>query len=321
MGAFATFLYMRRAELPRAANLRRDAIAIAPDQPYAYRMLANILAVTPGVSDDEIIAAAMRITDRFPKDALAQYEVGRLNRDIGRVKEAEKHFELAIKLGPITNAILALARIRLWIYNDLPGMKALLDTIPERMRVTDRAVISQVLYGMASRDYPLAASALAAFSEPWMNDFDLTGPTALLIGEILLLQNKPELAKLRFTEAQAELGRRQPVLSRNFNTVWLDSWVLMRLGKMQEARARNALVHGELSRPFRVIPASGWVFATIPRNLLLGERKNAIELMREAVVVPLAKTYIRNAMAIDPRMTPFRDDREIAAILSDSRKT
>jgi hypothetical protein len=53
--------------------------------------------------------------------------------------------------------------------------------------------------------------------------------------------------------------------------------------------------------------------------LLLGERKNAIELMREAVVVPLAKTFVRNAMAIDPRMMPFRNDREIAALLADSR--
>jgi tetratricopeptide (TPR) repeat protein len=318
--SLVTYMYMRRVELPRGAKLAREAIALAPDNPYAYRMFANVLSVTPGVTDDEVIAAAKLAADRFPKDALAQYEVGRLTRDIGRIEEAEKYFDLAIKLGPVANAIIAKARFKLWLYNDVPGMKALLDTLPERMRATDRAVLSQVLYGMAARDYRHASEALAAFPEPWMSDFDFTGPTVLVVGEILLLEGKADLAKMRFAEAQAELSRRKPVLTRFFNTVWLDSWVLMRLGKMQEARARNAIVHAEIIRPFRFIPAGPWIFSMIPRNLLLGERNKALELMREAGEAPLVRTFFRNAMEIDPRMEPFKKDKEIAALLTEPAK-
>jgi tetratricopeptide (TPR) repeat protein len=319
IGAMVTYLYQRRVELPRAAKLAREAIALAPDNPYHYRLLANILSVTPGVTDDEAIAAAKQTAERFPKDALAQYEVGRLSRDMGRVADAEKYFDLAIKHGPVANAIMAQARLRLWLHNDLAGMRALLDSLPERMRATDRAVMSQILYGMAARDFDLASAALASFPEPWMSDFDFTGPTALLIGEVLLIQGKTELAKIRFAEAQAELALRKPVMTRTFNTVWLDSWVLMRLGKMDEARARNNLVYQELSRPFRPNVAGSWMFSPIPRNLLLGERNKALELMREATEAPLVRTFYRNAMEIDPRMAPFRNDKEIVAILAEPK--
>jgi tetratricopeptide (TPR) repeat protein len=282
--------------------------------------LANILAVTPGVTDDEAIAAAEQVAERFPKDALAQYEVGRLYRDLGKVEDAEKYLDLAIKLGPVANAIMARARLKLWAHNDPAGMKTLLDTLPERVRATDRAVMSQVMYGMATRDFGLASAALASFPEPWMSDFDYTGPTALLIGEVLLLQGKTELAKLRFTEAQAELARRKPVMTRNFNTIWLDSWVLMRLGKMDEARARNNIVHQEIVRPFRMNVAVSWMFSPIPRNLLLGERAKALALMREATEAPLVRTFVRNAMVNDPRMVAFRNDKDIVAILAEPAK-
>jgi tetratricopeptide (TPR) repeat protein len=319
MGALVTYMYMRRVELPRAAKLAREAITLAPDNPYHYRMLANILSVTPGVSDDETMAAAKQAADRFPKEALVQYEAGRLARDLGRMDEAERYLDLAIKLGQVANAIIAQARLKLWLYKDLAGMKALLDTLPERMRTTDRTVVGQILYGMATRDFKLAMSALAAFPDPWMSDFDYTGPTALLIGEVLLLQGKTDLAKIRFTEAQAELARRKPVMTRYFNTVWLDSWVLMRLGKIQEARARNAIVHAELSRPYRTVPASTWFFGVVPRNLLFGEREKALELIRETVDLPLVRTFFRNAMMIDPRMAPFRNDKDLVALLAEPK--
>ncbi len=320
LGAMVTYLYMRRVDLPLAAKLARDALALAPDNPYHYRMLTNVLSSTSGISDDEKFAAAKQLADRFPKDALAQYEAGRLSRDLDRTEDAGRYFDLAIRHGPVATAIMAQARLRLWIHNDIAGMKALLDSLPERQRATDRAVMSQVLYGIATRDFGRSMAALASFPDPWMSDYDYTGPTALIVGEVLLLQGKAALAKIRFGEAQAELARRKPVITRNFNTVWLDSWLLMRLGKLDEARQRNNIVHQELLRPYRINSASSWMFSPIPRNLLLGERGKALELLGEAAKSPSSRTFIANAMQIDPRMAPFRNDKEIMALLSEPKK-
>jgi tetratricopeptide (TPR) repeat protein len=319
MGAMVAYMYRRQVELPRAAVIARDAIARAPDNPSHYRALATVVSEIPGLSEDDVMTAVKQMVDRFPKDALVQYDAGLIARSRDRMEDAERHFDLAIKHGPIANAIIAQSWIKLWFRKDRPGTKALLDSLPAGMRTTDRAVLSQVVYGIAARDFDFASAALASFPDPWMNDVFYTGPTSLLGGEVLLLQGKAELAKIRFAEAQAQLAGRKPVMTRFFNTVWLDSWMLMRLGKMDEARARNLLVYQELQRPFRVVGGGAWIFSHIARNLLLGEREKALALIREAAVRPNIKTYLRNAMELDPRMAPFRNDNEIVAILAEQK--
>ena len=320
LGAMATYLYMRRVELSRATKLCRDAIAARPDEPYYYRILDNILSVSPGISDEEMIASAKITADRFPNDALVQYELARHYRDAGMVAEAEKYLDLAIKLGPVVNAILGRARLKLWVHNDTAGMKALLDTLPERHRTSDRAVFSQVVYAIASDDIGHGIDALTAFPDPWMSDFDFTGPTAMLFGELFLLQRKQAFAQRKFEEAQTELGRHKPVLTRNFNTVWLESWLLMRLGRLADARMRLAAVHAELRRPYRVYVGTNWLFGPITLSLLLGERAKVLELIQEAVQFQHGRLIIRNAMNIDPRMAPFRNDVQIVALLTDTKK-
>ena len=93
----------------------------------------------------------------------------------------------------------------------------------------------------------------------------------------------------------------------------------MRLGKMREARARNAVYFTELKRPYRQsgVFANWWIFSPIPINLLLGERGKAIDLMREASTIPVGRLVIRNAMRLDPRMVPFRNDPEIVKLLTE----
>ena len=93
----------------------------------------------------------------------------------------------------------------------------------------------------------------------------------------------------------------------------------MRLGKMREARARNAVYFAELKRPYRLsfAPAGWWIFSPIPINLLLGERGKAIDLMREASTIPARRLVMRNAMRLDPRMVPYRNDAEIVKLLAE----
>ncbi|HEX7630607.1 MAG TPA: tetratricopeptide repeat protein [Lacunisphaera sp.] len=317
MSVMATYLYRRGVELPRAAKLLRAAIAARPTNPFYYRMLDNVLSITPGISDAEVIASAKVTAERFPQDALVQYELARHYRDAGMLAEAEHYFDAAIQLGPVANAIAARARLMLTAHGDPAGMKALLDQLPERYRGTDRAVYSQFIYAMATQQPKVGLDALQAVPEAWMIDFDYTGPVSLLAGELLLLEGKPEMAKIRFTEALAELGRHKADLSRNFSTTWLETWLIMRLGRLDEARQRNEIFFPEMTRPFRLYLGTNWWFNPITQNLLLGERAKAVALMRDAVGFPEGRTVLRNGLGLDPRMKPFRDDPEIKAILAE----
>jgi hypothetical protein len=76
-------------------------------------------------------------------------------------------------------------------------------------------------------------------------------------------------------------------------------------------------VFAELPRPFRIYLGTNWWFSPIPSNLLMGERKNALALIREAVDFQYGRVVIRQALLHDPRMAPWRDDAEIKALLAE----
>jgi tetratricopeptide (TPR) repeat protein len=316
MTTLGLYLRTRGIELPRAAKLFRQAIAARPDEPRYYRMLDNALAVTAGISDDEVIASALRTANRFPKDALVQYELARHYRDAGQLEPTLRYLDLAITEGPVVNAIIARAYIKLAVLGDRSELDQLDEALPERYRGTTRAVYAQFIRACASGRFDLGLDALLRLPEPWIIDFDYTGPTSLLTGELYFMRGKPELAQLKFAEAQAELSRHHVDLTRNFSTAWLEPWLLMRRGKIPEARARNAVVFGELTRPFRVDLGTNWWFNPIPFNLLVGEREKALALIREAANLPYGPPVIRQAIKMDPRMAPWRDDVEIQQLLS-----
>jgi hypothetical protein len=139
----------------------------------------------------------------------------------------------------------------------------------------------------------------------------------LLASELYLQQGKTELARLRFTDALAELGRHKPDFRRGFSTFWLEPWLLMRLGRIEEARARNQMFAAETERPFRLYLGTSRWFNPIAGYLLLNDRAQALVLMREALGFQHGAKLMRNALRLDPRMAPFRDDSEIAARLID----
>src|ERR1019366_6908923 len=87
-----------------------------------------------------------------------------------------------------------------------------------------------------------------------------------------------------------------------------------------EARARNAVIFPELSRPFRLYLGQNWWFNPIAFNLIIGEHAKALDLRREAVEFQNGRGILSVAMKIDPRMVPFRDDPEITALLVEPKK-
>ncbi len=317
MVTMGTYLYLRRVDLPRAKKLLDDAIVLRPDESRYHRMRDNALAVTPGVTPDELIAAARKTADRFPQDALVQYELSRHYRNRSMLKETEHYLDRAIELGPVPNAIIQRARLKLFVDGDVAAMKTMMERIPQSARGQDRYAVNMVIYAAASGEFDGAMAALRAVGKPWIADFDYTGPTEQLAGEILLLSGKTELARLRFQEAAAEFDRHAADLSRNIDVARLKCWLLMRLGQVKESRTLNAQLFKDIRRPYRINLYANWLFHPMALQLLLGERANALALMREAVDFPEGRQIIRNFMRIDSRMVPFRTDPAIVALLLD----
>ena len=321
--ALGTYIYTRNVELPRAAKLFRAAIVARPAEPRFYRMLDNVLANDPAVPRAELLTSTQRTADRFPTDGLAQYEAARHFRDAANLEETDRYLDLAIKHGPVANAIIAKARLALTVRGETAVMRKMLDQLPERYRATDRAVFSEFVYALAGGDYEGGLRALRAKPEPWMVDFEFTGPKALLEGELLLLQGKAELARLRFEAAHKEYAQHAAVNSVGFRSMWLEAWLLARLGRLEEARTRNAVIFPEYQRPFQMFLGQGWWFNPVALNLLLGERAKAYDLMQEAVDFQEGRRILRVALGLDPRLAAYRTDPQIRALLDapDSTKS
>jgi tetratricopeptide (TPR) repeat protein len=321
--ALGTYLFRRNIELPRAAKLFRTAIAARPAEPRFHLMLDNVLSDDPAVPRAELLASTKRTADRFPTDALAQYEAARHFRDAAILEETDRYLDLAIKHGPIANAIIAKARLALTVRGETAVMRKLLDQLPERYRTNDRAVFSEFVYALAGGDYELGLRALRAKPEPWMVDFEFTGPKALLEGELLLLQGKAELARLRFEAAHKEYAQHAAVNNVGFRSMWLEAWLLARLGRVEEARTRNAVIFPEYERPFQMYLGQGWWFNPVALNLMLGERAKAYDLMREAVDFQEGRRILRVALGLDPRLAAYRTDPQFRALLDapDSTKS
>lgn len=317
MHAMAVYLQRSGADLPRATNLLHEAIKLRPDDSRFYRMLAVTMASTPGVSPEVVVAYMKSAAERFPKDPLVAYDLSLRYRRAGMLDESEQHLERAIEFGPIPNAVLVSARNKLYLHGDVPGMKAQLDKLPERFRGTEKAVLSRFTYSLVSGEPKIGLEALRSINAPWMTDFEYTGPTSLLAGELLLVQGKPTFAMQRFEEASTQLiGRRAESIS-NALILALDTWVQMRLGKFQDAKTQNQILFKEIARPYVLPDNPTPLFNPIFLNLLLGERTKALELLREAVRRKAARSTLTNFFRFDPRLEKFRKDTGILALLAE----
>ena len=346
--ALGIVFYLRGADLPRARELFERAVALKPSEPFLHRFRDRALVADVKVPPAEALAASERTAALFPGDALAHYELARHYRDAGRLADMERELDRTLAITPLTNALVWKARLALLVRADPAEMKALLDRVPARTRSGERVVISRWIYAMVTSQAEDGLSALAGLTSKWIDDFEYVGPTALLTAQLLELQGKPELARVQHAAALAELQARKARDPGNLNVRAAEPWLLRGLGREVEARLVYRGTLEGLSRPYRYSSMGDWWFSAIPACLLMGDRANALELIREAVtpaavadgsrqvigdggtlssrwIGPVGgETYAAEARAalrlrfkLDPRMAPFRDDKEIVALLAE----
>ncbi len=305
----------REAELQRAEQLFRRAIELAPSEPRFYRNLDLALSRDRTVPDQARFASAEHVAALFPADALAHYDLSIYYRDAGRLAEFEKETDATIALAPVANAIVWKARAEFFLHDNLAAMKAQLDRVPPRVRNIERTVTTWFLYAAFSGQLQEGLDVLRGFPEPWMTDSGLDAPTAMFTGTLLELAGKPELARLQFEAALAEVKRHESAEPANARLRMPEAWCLAGLGRDAEARAAYRIYNETITRPFRVDPLTFWWFGSIQWNLLHGERSTALQFIREAAETSDSRGTIRQRMKFDPWMVPFRADPEITALL------
>jgi tetratricopeptide (TPR) repeat protein len=264
------------------------------------------------------LASARRTVELFPQDPLVRYELSRHYRDIGRWADFERVNDEVLALAPVANALVWKARARFGLHGDLPGMKAVLDQVPVRVRGIERTVFGYFLYAAFTGQAAEGLDALTGMTDPWMIDFDYRGPKALLAGALFELSGKKELARVQYEVALTELLRARSLNPEDSQTYLNEAWIQHSLGRSEAARAALRVSNESLARPFSVSPLSTWWFQPIAANLLIGDRATALTLIREGCASRAdGRATIRQRLALDPRLAAFRDDAEIQALLAE----
>ena len=320
LAALGQFLSFREADLPRAEQLLRRAIELNPREPRFYRALGfNVLRTARPA---EAVPFAEHTAELFPNDALVHYELGLHYRDAGRMAEMERAFDRCLALAPISAAMIWKSWIAGWVHGDLAGMKAWLERIPADSRLSDRAIIVRYQFAVMSQQSVELADALRALQAlpgTKLRDFYYTGPKALLIGDVYAAQGKRELAKGQYEVALAEIAREKTSTPADFNVLTAEIWTLIGLGRRDEALASLRLLINSTPWDFQQRFVRWW-FDVMPACLLLGARDLALEQFKQLGVNEALRDQLRTAIRIDPRMAPFRNDPEIAAIMAESKK-
>jgi len=317
LAAFGQFLSFRDADLGRAEQLLRHAIELNPHEPRFYRALAyNVLREQQPA---EALQLEERAEELFPQDPLVHYEVGLLYRDAGRLDDMEHAFDRCLTLAPIGAAMIWKAWIAAWVHGDLASMKQWIDQLPDAVRLNDRALVVRYEFACMSRDpAELADSlrALKAFPGSTLRDFWYTGPKALLLGDLYATQGQPELAKGQYELALAEVVRQKTATPADLNVSIAETSALVGLGRREEAlaamRVRVSLTLAQGS-PRWVI----WWFGMVPTYLLLGDKADALQLLKQYTATAALRNQVRAALRIDPRMTVWHDDPEISALVAE----
>jgi tetratricopeptide (TPR) repeat protein len=314
--ALSLFLYDRAGDFVRAETDARRACELAPDDPRFQRQLFR---AATRVRPEEGVTLAEDLVRRFPRDALAHYDVSIFYRNRREWDKFERELDATLAIAPIPNAINWKSRAAL-LRGDIGEMRQWLDRVPPRLRSEERTVISSIIYSSLSGDYEYGLAALRAFAEPWFFDaFYYAGPAALPQATLLEQQGKTGLARAQYEEAMAALTRHHQEQPDDQTTRLAEIWTLRGLGRLDEARASNRTALETLRRPYRVSGLAVWWLDVIPCCLLLGEHATAVQLIREAAAERDGRRTILHRMKADARMAPFRDDPEIVALLAEPK--
>ncbi|MFM7625578.1 MAG: hypothetical protein ACKO7G_03755, partial [Gammaproteobacteria bacterium] len=319
LSALSIFLSYRGNEPERAVRLARQAIDLAPLDPWPRRVLQDVMWLT---DPEGAIVTGEENVARFPRDPLVRYQLALAYGARQRSEDLERALDATIALAPVGNAIDWKARLAM-IRGDFPAARGWLDRIPERLRSEERTVLTAFTYALLTDDADYGLAALERYPETWFSAaVNYQGPKALLQAILLQRAGRQELARGRFEAALQQIREFRSRRPDDPSTDNVEAFTLIGLGRLPEARAPHRVATQLLSRPVRLRGASLYlidVFNPLLRSLLVGDRDGALQLAREYAEDPLSRRAMRERLMLDPRFTPFRNDAQLRTILAEPR--
>ena len=317
LAALGRYLRSARTQLGRAEELLRRAITLDPKEPRYYRLLYSVLIITKPGPETEAFGAHMAAL--FPKDPLVAYEIAVHHMSAGDLAAAEEGFDQTLKLAPVANAITSKAKFMLEVHGDVPGMKLWLDRMPERQRTNARLANAYAVQALVSGQTDSARRVLDSITDTWLADGTYIFPRAMLLGDLEAIDRHDDLARLSYEAALDEIKRALAADPTDLRPKRAELWVQLALGHREEALAALRVNLQKRPNPYRWNITLTWWTSSLRACLLLGERAEALTQLREACAEAQGRLLLRNLFRVDPKMAPFRDDPEIAALLAEPK--
>jgi len=316
LGALSRYLVYAGTQGTRAEELIRRAIALKPDEPRFHRTLHYVLFSAGRMAEAD--AQGERMAAQFPRDPLVLYDIARRYKDANDVGPMEKWMDRTLALEPpVAFALIWKAWLAAWVHGDLAAMKQFIDRVPDRQRNNTRVVNALYVHALFSGETQAAWGALNELTEEWLTDFDFTGPKALLVGNLALLDGRPDLAKVQLQAALAAAVAETEKRPNDLRPQRAQLWALIGLGRLDEARAIQRVLIQSLTRPYPIgLDRATWTSPLIG-CLLLGFRTEALSLLRDSNQEADCRRVLRNMFKLDPRLKPWRGDAEIIALLAE----
>ncbi|MBI2813208.1 MAG: TIR domain-containing protein [Opitutae bacterium] len=316
LATLSRYLLFNGAQMARAEELIHKAISLRPDEARFHRTLHYILFLTRPAAETD--AYGERMAAQFPRDPLVAYDIARRFKDSNDLVEMEKWFDRSLASEtPVAFAMIWKAWLATWAHCDLAAMKQWIDRVPERQRSNTRVVNARYVHALLSGETRPALRALNELTEEWLTDFDLTVPKTLLIGNLALLEGRNDLARVQFEAALATVAAEMEKNPSDLRPQRARLWVLIGLGRLEEARAIQRILLQSLPRPYLTnITRAAWTNPIIS-CLLLDLRADALSLLRDSSSDANSRRLLRSMFKLDPRLKPWRDDAEINALLAE----
>ncbi len=305
-------------QLGRAEELLRRAIKLNPNEARFHRSLYLIVTATKPAAEADAFAAHMM--ESFPKDPLVAYDIARHYQDTGDFAAMEEWIDRTLKLGPVVNAILWQAKLRLEVHGDVEGMKTALERVPERQRRNARMATMFATQAEITGETNPARRVLNAIADTWLTDGTYLFPKALLVGDVEQVDGHDDIARLQYEAALKEVRSKQAADPTDLRPQRAELWVQLGLRRLDEARAALRVNLQLRPRPYRWTTRLVWWTSSLRASLLLGERAEALAQLKEATAEPTGRLLLRNLFKVDPKMAPFRNDPEIVALLAEPKK-
>lgn len=323
IAAAGFYLFNSYSDLPRAEQLLRRAIELNPREPKYHRLLGWSLAqfnmLNPAHSLEQRLELRVRFMAEaaaaFPKDPLVRYDLAMVSFFAEDYPRALAELDAALALQPISTAFRDRAWMALWWEGRPADMTLWLDRTPDRFRGEDLAIIARYVEASVTGRFEPALSLLRGFPSPWLREHGEL-PKNFLVGDLLLQQGKPELARVQFEAALADIARARVEKPSDVRLRQFEAWTLLRLGRLAEARALLALL---LEAEIHLVsPQSGlfW-FGTFQLGLLLDDLPSALRSLRSQATTPNRRQLLRNLLRFDPRLTAWREHSDLHSALAE----